>query len=161
MPENLSRPKQHPLQESLPRNERGDYGQHKVRPPLFYQVECHAPIDVIARRLRSFGRVFHKQGEVIQVAHILRKRGVFYVCHFKSLLYIDNVLQRSDIAARDLAETSAALDLLVREGLVSLLPGDTTYRSNAFGPCPQHVKSVSPDDFTWTRIAKYTFKKPH
>jgi hypothetical protein len=128
---------------------------------LFYQVECHAPIDVIARRLRSFGRVFPKQSEVVQVSHILRKRGMFYICHFKSLLYIDDVLRRDDIDTRDLAETTAALDLLIREGFVSLLPGDTAYRSNAFGPCPRHVKSVDPDDISWNRIAKYTFKNPH
>lgn len=114
----------------------------------------------MASRLRKFGRAFPRDGEVVQVAHVLRKRGRFYICHFKSLLYLDDVIRREDITMRDLAETLAGVDMLVKAGLVSPLFGQD-WRKDSFGPAPSHVRDVSDDrDTPWRLVAKYTFKNP-
>lgn len=133
-----------------------DYGVHKVHAPLFHEVLLNAPIDVISRRLRSFGRTFPERLEIVQVAHVLKKRGKFYICHFKSLLYLDGVAERNDITLRDLAETYAAVMMLLRDGLVTI---ETDFDVEQFGPVPPHVKDVSRDAYyDWKRISKYTFK---
>lgn len=133
-----------------------DYGVHKVHAPLFHEVLLNAPIDVISRRLRSFGRTFPDRLEIVQVAHVLKKRGKFYICHFKSLLYLDGVAERSDITLRDLAETYAAVKMLLRDGLVTI---ESDFDVEQFGPVPPHVKDVSRDTyFDWKRVSKYTFK---
>ena len=136
-----------------------DYGVHKVHAPLFHEVVLNAPIDVISRRLRSFGRTFERDLEVVQVAHVLKKRGKFYICHFKSLLYLDGVANRDDVTMRDLAETAAAVQLLLHDGLITI---DEDFDHEKWGPCPNHVKDVSRDTYhTWRRVAKYTFKSNH
>jgi hypothetical protein len=127
-----------------------------VHAPLFHEVLLNAPIDVISRRLRSFGRTFPERLEIVQVAHVLKKRGKFYICHFKSLLYLDGVAERNDITLRDLAETYAAVMMLLRDGLVTI---ETDFDVEQFGPVPPHVKDVSRDTYyDWKRVSKYTFK---
>lgn len=137
-----------------------DYGIHKVAPPLFFEVTLNADISTVAHRLRKFGRAFVKDAEVVQVAHVLRKRGRFFICHFKSLLYLDDVIRREDITMRDLAETLAAVDMLVKADLVVPQFGPD-WRKDTFGPAPAHVRDVSADrDIHWRPVSKYTFKKP-
>ena len=136
-----------------------DYGIHKVSPPLFYEVVLVDGFAKINERLRRFGRAFPRDGEVVQVAHLLHKRGRFYICHFKSLLYLDDVIRREDITMRDLAETLAAVDLLVKAGAVSPM-FSTDWRKDSFGPAPSHVRDVSGDrDTPWRLVAKYTFNR--
>ena len=135
-----------------------NYGLHKVSPPLFYEVGLSFNISKVANRLRHFGRAFPRDGEIVQVAHVLRKRGRHYICHFKSLLYLDDVIRREDITMRDLAETLAAVDMLKKSGMVTPLFGDD-WRADSFGPIPSHVRDVSADrDINWRLVSKYTFK---
>lgn len=135
------------------------YGFHKVSVPLFYEVSISRPLPAIANRLRQFGRTFPLEGEVVQVAHILKKRGRYYLCHFKALLYLDEVITREAVSQRDLAETLAAVDMLVKTRMVSPLYGKD-WPVDSFGPVPHHVLDTAGDpEKHWRFVSKYTFKK--
>ena len=135
-----------------------DYGFHKVERPYFFEFTPVIPMWQVADRLKSFGRCFPADNEVVQVAHVLRKRGRHYLCHFKSLLYLDGKIQRSSITTRDLQEIDAAIKMLCDNRLIS---PPTGWRHGEHGTAPSHVRDIHPDLTTWKRVAKYTFKKPH
>lgn len=127
----------------------------KVVAPHFYEVELTVPMHVIASRLRYYGRVFPRDLEVVQVAHILKKRERFFICHFKSLLYLDGVAAKESIQERDLEELAGALYHLEAHGMVKIIVQPT---HSAF---PGRVGTVWGDSRPWKLVSKYTFKKPH
>ena len=61
---------------------------------------------------------------------------------------------------RDLAETLAAVEFLVKAGLVTPVFGDD-WQKDSFGPAPSHVREVGDDEgVRWRFVSKYTFKRP-
>lgn len=131
------------------------YGFGKVVRPFFFEVELRSPFREVATALKSYGRVFPASCEVVQVAHVLKKRDRFYVCHFKSLLYLDGVADKDSITGRDLQEIGGALDFLLARGMVAIA------RNHSFLAPPAHVCSVLGDSRKWKQVSKYTFKTPH
>lgn len=140
----------------MQRNETNDYGMSKIVPPMFIEVELQFPWDVVSSRLKNIGRTFRNPNEIVQVAHILKKRDKYYLCHFKSLLYLDGVIPEDAIQEKDLCELSFAVQQLQGLGYVNVIDRLTRTRKP-----PPHVKDVTDSIVPWRRVVKYTFKKPH
>lgn len=131
------------------------YGMDKVKPPYFFEVALNVPMQVVASRLRLYGRIFPRDLEVVQVAHVLKKRDRFFICHFKSLLYLDGVASKESLQDKDFGELAGAMYHLESNGLVEFMDKPT------HPVLPDRVGTVWGDTRPWNLVSKYTFKKPH
>lgn len=133
---------------------RNEYGWDTIVPPYFYRVELLTSFNEVRDALTGIGRTY-SDGTVVQVAHILKKRGVFFICHFKSLLWLDGKSEKSSITYRHIHELGFALKVLIDSGMVRQV-GNHPLEHGALGV--QNINSIPGD---WKRTSKYTFKTPH
>lgn len=73
----------------------------------------------IKETLTRIGIPSRKNNALYQTAHILHKRGKYYIVHFKQLFDMDK--RDTDISKFDLERTYAIADLLQQWGLISIV----------------------------------------
>lgn len=150
-----AKPKAASRERQNPRKDEG-FGIEKVIPPYFIEVELRVPFEVVAARLKAYGRSFPRDNEIVQVAHLLSKRDRFYLCHFKSLLWLDGVIDEEAISRRDIEELKGAAKTLVSANYV-----ETKGIVGSPRNLPPHVKDCYGDGKDWRYVSKYTFKRAH
>ena len=73
----------------------------------------------IKETLTRIGIPSYKKGALYQTAHILHKKGRYYIVHFKQLFEIDG--RETDLNSNDLDRVYAIADLLQQWGLLSIV----------------------------------------
>lgn len=134
--------------------QRNEYGWDNIVPPYFYRVDLLASFNEVRDALTGIGRTY-PDGTVIQVAHVLKKRGVFFICHFKSLLWLDGKAEKSSIAPRHINELGFALKALIDNGMVRQVGNHPVVHD------APNVQDTNLIPGNWKRTSKYTFKTPH
>ena len=106
---------------------------------------------LIKESLTRIGVASHKTKTLYQSAHILHRKGFYYICHFKSLFALDN--KKSDISEEDILRRNLITKLLSDWGLLTVDVLDD-------------IKNVSPlssvtilpfkEKDNWKLVTKYT-----
>ena len=73
----------------------------------------------IKETLTRIGIPSHKKSALYQTAHILHKRGKYYIIHFKQLFEMDG--RETDLSQTDLDRVYAIADLLEQWGLLTIV----------------------------------------
>jgi hypothetical protein len=84
------------------------------------QIDLKHPEDflLVKESLTRIGVASKKNKTLYQSAHILHKRGKYYICHFKELFTLDG--KPSTISADDIARRNLITSLLSDWGLVMI-----------------------------------------
>ena len=117
------------------------------------QIELDHPEDflLVKESLTRIGVASKKSKTLYQTAHILHKRGKYYICHFKELFTLDG--KPSTITAEDLERRNLIVSLLNDWELLTILEP-----SKIESKAPVHsVKILSfKDKNDWVLESKYT-----
>ena len=109
----------------------------------------------IKETLTRIGIPSHKHCALYQTAHILHKKGRYYIVHFKQLFEIDG--RETDITQHDLDRTYAIADLLQQWGLLTIVNQHEIDRSIL-----SSIKVIShKDKRQWKLIPKYQIGVKH
>ena len=109
----------------------------------------------IKETLTRIGIPSYKQNELYQTAHILHKKGHYYIVHFKQLFEMDG--READINQQDLDRTYAIADLLQQWGLLTIV------NQKMFGKDILSTIKVIPykEKRQWKLIPKYKIGVKH
>ncbi len=124
-------------------------------------IEIELPNDdsfnIIRETLTRMGVKHKDEKKLYQSAHILHKRGHFYICHFKEMLALDG--KTTNLDDTDIARRNTIASLLVEWGLIHLLDEKTN------GMLDYHLIPVTlkvlpfKEKQNWELIPKYTIGK--
>lgn len=105
----------------------------------------------IKETLTRMGVPARNSKTLYQSAHILHRRGIYYICSFKEMFEMDG--KRSDLTEGDIARRNRIVQMLVDWNLVKVL---TPKNLEPMGrpSIVKVIKHVDKDD--WTLIPKYT-----
>ena len=93
-----------------------------------------------------------KEPELFQSCHILHKKGLYYIVHFKELFMLDG--KQTNLDESDIGRRNTIIDLLVQWNLLTVVRPQQIQRSKA--PLSQ-IKIVSfKDKKDWKLTAKYS-----
>ena len=109
----------------------------------------------IKETLTRIGIPSYKQNALYQTAHILHKKGHYYIVHFKQLFEMDG--READINQQDLDRTYAIADLLQQWGLLTIV------NQKMFGKDILSTIKVIPykEKRQWKLIPKYKIGVKH
>jgi hypothetical protein len=109
----------------------------------------------VAETLTRIGVASQQSHTLYQSCHILHKRGLYRILHFKELLFLDG--RQTDISEQDYARRNTIVKLLNEWGLVSLAePWD---ESRTVVPI-NHLKILPfGEKKHWTLVTKYSIGK--
>jgi len=119
----------------------------------FIEVRLKQKEDFLKVRetLTRIGIASKKSNTLYQSAHILHKRGKFYIVHFKQMFGLDG--KRSTLSDDDLARTRRIAKLLSSWGLIELV---NPIEEDECAPASQ-VKIIRHEDKgKWQLVPKYT-----
>lgn len=107
----------------------------------------------VRETLTRIGVTSKKDNILFQSCHILHKRGLYVVCHFKELFILDG--KASDIIENDYARRNTIVNLLAEWKLVSIV--DPT-KSQSPTPAPISQIKIIPhkDKSNFQLVPKYT-----
>jgi len=106
---------------------------------------------LIKETLTRLGVVATRSKTLYQSAHILHKRGFYYIVHFKSMFELDG--KKSTISAEDIGRRNRIAKLLEDWGLLKILNKSPL---EPMGPLSS-VKVISyKDKDNWNLISKYS-----
>lgn len=118
-------------------------------------IEIELPTDdsfnIVRETLTRMGVKHNKEQKLYQSAHILHKRGRFYICHFKEMFILDG--KPSTITEDDIGRRNTIADLLQEWGLIKILNEDVMdvfLHMNQIKIIPFQEKAK------WELIPKYT-----
>lgn len=117
------------------------------------QIELKHPDDflLVKESLTRIGIAINKSKTLYQTAHILHKRGKYYICHFKELFTLDG--KPSTISQEDVERRNLIASLLSDWGLLVIKnPADIEKK------LPLHsVKILAfKEKHEWQLVSKYT-----
>jgi hypothetical protein len=142
-----------------------DQDDDEDQPPTDYDVFQGYGVPVILRDSEAFnickesltriGVAAKKENILYQSCHILHKRGLYIICHFKELFALDG--KPSSLTDNDVARRNTITKLLEEWGLVKIVnPEDI---GSNVAPLNQ-IKVLSyKDKQSWVLIAKYSIGK--
>lgn len=117
------------------------------------QIELKHPEDflLVKESLTRIGIALNKTKTLYQTAHILHKRGKYYICHFKELFTLDG--KPSSISEEDIERRNLIASLLSDWGLVVIKNPSEVEKK-----LPLHsVKILSfKEKHEWQLVSKYT-----
>lgn len=104
----------------------------------------------VKETLTRIGVASKKDKKLYQSAHILHKRGRYFIVHFKELFILDN--KDSTITVNDIERRNAIANLLEDWGLLHCVNKPTTNTQSMLA----QIKIVSfKDKSNWELVAKY------
>lgn len=124
----------------------------------FVRVELKDPEDFlkIAETLTRIGIYSRTNNTVYQSCHILQKKGLYYIVHFKELFLLDG--KTAEISEGDLGRRNKIIDLLEQWNLIKL-PEEERVKLNPL-PSMHGIKVVSfKDKDQYNFETKYTIGK--
>jgi hypothetical protein len=105
----------------------------------------------VKETLTRMGVASMKDKVLSQSAHILHRRGKYYICHFKEMFALDGL--RTDISDADIARRNRIIKMLEDWKMVEVLDKD---KLDPMGP-PNMVKVIKYSERdNWTLRPKYT-----
>lgn len=109
----------------------------------------------IKETLTRIGVASRKEKKLYQSCHILHKRGLYYIVHFKELFLLDG--KASDFTDDDRARRNTIAYLLEEWGLVKVVAGENFQDLRA----PLNLIKILPyrDKENWILESKYTVGK--
>ncbi len=117
------------------------------------QIELKHPDDflLVKESLTRIGIAINKSKTLYQTAHILHKRGKYYICHFKELFTLDG--KPSTISQEDIERRNLIASLLSDWGLLVI-----KYPADIEKKLPLHsVKILAfKEKHEWQLVSKYT-----
>ncbi len=116
------------------------------------QIVLKHPDDflLVKESLTRIGIALNKTKTLYQTAHILHKRGMYYICHFKELFKLDG--KPSTINNEDLLRRNLIVSLLQDWELLTIKEPDKVGEKAPLNA----VKILSfKDKENWTLVAKY------
>lgn len=119
----------------------------------FIEVRLQTPEDFLKVRetLTRIGVASRKENKLYQSAHILHKKGRFYIVHFKSMFALDG--KESTMSDDDIARTNTIANLLAQWGLVVLI--DLKKSADPVASLAQIKIIPFKDKDKWTLVPKY------
>lgn len=107
---------------------------------------------VIKETLTRIGIASKKENTLYQTAHILHKRGKYYIAHFKYLFELDG--RKSDISDFDIKRQNTIAKLLNEWGLLTIV-------SEVGETCPLTSIKILPfgEKHKWQLVKKYNLGK--
>jgi hypothetical protein len=117
------------------------------------QIELERPEDflLVKESLTRIGIALNKTKTLYQTAHILHKRGKYYICHFKELFTLDG--KHANITQEDIERRNLIAGLLADWNLIKIKDPSTIKEKAPLNS----VKILSfKDKNTWTLVPKYT-----
>lgn len=122
-------------------------------------VEVKLPNDEsflkVKETLTRIGISSKKDNKLYQSCHILHKRGLYYIVHFKELFMLDG--KADDFSEEDKARRNTIVNLLVEWGLVEAV--DDSKIEDPVAPLSQIKILPFKEKSEWQLIAKYTIGK--
>lgn len=110
--------------------------------------------NIVRETLTRMGIKNDKKHELYQTAHILHKRGNFYICHFKEMFILDG--KTAHITFNDVERRNRIALLLEQWNLVNIItPVGESVPASDIDIIPFKDKEK------WELIAKYTIGKRH
>jgi hypothetical protein len=111
---------------------------------------------LVKETLTRIGVPSHKEKKLYQSAHILHKRGKYYIVHFKELFILDG--KPSSLDSDDIARRNTIAKLLEDWGLVKIVHPDMIHDRASLSS----IKIVSfGDKRNWDLVVKYTIGIRH
>ena len=106
----------------------------------------------IRETLTRIGVASRKEPELFQTCHILHKKGLYYIVHFKELFMLDG--KQTNLDESDIGRRNTIIDLLVQWNLLTVVRPQQIQEPKA--PLSQ-IKIVSfKDKKDWKLTAKYS-----
>lgn len=106
---------------------------------------------LVKETLTRLGVISNKTKTLYQSAHILHKRGEYYIAHFKELFILDG--KGSNISEDDIGRRNRIAKLLEDWGLVKIIDKNQIEHISP----PSAVKIISyKDKGNWSLVAKYS-----
>ena len=106
----------------------------------------------IRETLTRIGVASRKEPELFQSCHILHKKGLYYIVHFKELFMLDG--KQTNLDESDIGRRNTIIDLLVQWNLLTVVRPQQIQEPKA--PLSQ-IKIVSfKDKKDWKLTAKYS-----
>lgn len=120
------------------------------------QIELKEPDDflLVKESLTRIGVASNKTKTLYQSAHILHKRGLYYICHFKELFLLDGRV--SDISNEDYERRNTIVKLLQDWGLLTI---KDDMGEAVFAPVGSLKILAFKDKDEWTLESKYNIGK--
>lgn len=121
------------------------------------QVGVHVSLEtpetflLVKETLTRLGVISNKTKTLYQSAHILHKRGEYYIVHFKDLFILDG--KQANISEDDVGRRNRIAKLLEDWGLVKIL--DRTQIEHISPPSAVKILSYK-DKGSWSLVAKYS-----
>lgn len=110
----------------------------------------------VRETLTRIGVASKKDKTLYQSCHILHKKGLYYIVHFKELFALDG--KETDLSENDLARRNAIAKLLEDWGLVTVVN-----KAQIENPPPiflSQIKIIShKEKYEWELVAKYNIGK--
>lgn len=106
----------------------------------------------VRETLTRIGVASRKERKLFQSCHILHKRGLYYLTHFKELFALDG--KPTDFSESDLGRRNTIANLLVEWGLIEIVNPDFAKEPK----CPlSQIKILSyKERGEWDLVTKYT-----
>lgn len=110
----------------------------------------------VRETLTRIGVASKKDKTLYQSCHILHKKGLYYIVHFKELFALDG--KETDLSENDLARRNAIAKLLEDWGLVTVV--NKTQIENPPPIFLSQIKIIShKEKYEWELVAKYNIGK--
>ncbi len=120
------------------------------------QIELNDPDQflLIKETLTRIGVASKKDNTLFQSCHLLHKRGMYYVCHFKELFKLDG--READISIDDIGRRNSIAALLEQWGLCKVVPNSDYTELRAI---PSTIKVIShKEKKEWSLVPKYLMR---
>ncbi len=118
------------------------------------EVELLKDFSVVRETLTRIGISSKKKKTLYQSCHILHKRGLFYIVHFKEMFLLDN--KKADISAEDFARRNLVTEMLEEWGLIRVIREDILTDERYDFEVPVRVIPYKEKE-DWTLVQKYSF----
>ena len=119
----------------------------------FIEVTLDKPENFLKVRetLTRMGVASHDKTTLYQSAHILHKKGHFYIVHFKQMFALDG--KPTTLTDEDQARTNTIANLLAKWGLVKLVDPEKSKQPEVH---PSQLTIIrAKDKDSWTLVKKY------
>lgn len=109
---------------------------------------------LIKETLTRIGVASKKDNTLFQSCHLLHKRGVYHIVHFKELFKLDG--RESNISIEDIARRNSIASLLEQWGLCKVIPNEDFLELRAI---PSSIKVISHKEKSqWKLVPKYLMR---
>lgn len=123
------------------------------------EIRLKTPDDFlkVKETLTRIGIASPKDRKLVQSAHILHKRGRYYLVSYKELFLLDGKTEQTEFTENDKARRNTIANLLADWGLVVLV--DPAHSATPVVPTSQITIIPFREKAEWTSIAKYDIGK--